>query len=161
MIGGWSMSRAIEGMKQGWMRRWGRAIALVLCVSLCWGFLTGGLGIPALAAVDETPTASEGSAAAPPPTNPATEDISAEKVNQFVHAYLKVLALVDAREGDLQAAETQLESMRLQQELEAEAFAIIEDSGLTLQEYLQLLGLANTDPEFGERVATQLQEPSR
>lgn len=157
------MKWVIESVKQGWMQGWGRAIALLLCVSLCWGLLASGLGLvaPALAASDETPTASEDLVSTPPPTNPATEDISTEKVSQFVRAYLQVLALMDEREGDLQAAETQLESLRLQQELEAEAFAIIQDSGLTLQEYLQLLGLANTDPEFGERVATQLQEPSR
>ncbi|MEP0888094.1 MULTISPECIES: DUF4168 domain-containing protein [unclassified Leptolyngbya] len=94
----------------------------------------------------------------PPATNPQAEDISFEKVSQFVRAYLQVLALLDRREGDLQAAETELESLRLQQEVEIEAFHLIEASGLTLQEYLQLLGLANTDPEFGERVATLLQE---
>jgi hypothetical protein len=94
----------------------------------------------------------------PPATNPQAEDISFEKVSQFVQAYLQVLALLDRREGDLQAAETELESLRLQQEVEVEAFHLIEASGLTLQEYLQLLGLANTDPEFGERVATLLQE---
>jgi Domain of unknown function (DUF4168) len=95
---------------------------------------------------------------APVRSNLGAEDISSEKVSQFVHAYLKVLALVEQREGDLQAAETQLESLRVQQEIETEAFATIESAGLTWQEYLQLLGLANTDPEFGERIVTQLQE---
>lgn len=95
---------------------------------------------------------------APARSNLGAEDISSEKVSQFVHAYLKVLALVEQREGDLQAAETQLESLRVQQEIETEAFATIESAGLTWQEYLQLLGLANTDPEFGERIVTQLQE---
>ncbi len=95
---------------------------------------------------------------APIRPNLGAEDISSEKVSQFVHAYLKVLALVEQREGDLQAAETQLESLRVQQEIETEAFATIESAGLTWQEYLQLLGVANTDPEFGERIVTQLQE---
>ena len=48
--------------------------------------------------------------------------------------------------------------VRVEQEIESEALAIIEKAGLTRQEYLQLLGLANTDPEFGERIAVQLQE---
>jgi len=95
---------------------------------------------------------------APIRSNLGAEDISSDKVSQFVHAYLKVLALVEQREGDLQAAETQLESLRVQQEIETEAFATIESAGLTWQEYLQLLGLANTDPEFGERIVIQLQE---
>jgi high-affinity K+ transport system ATPase subunit B len=84
--------------------------------------------------------------------------IPAEKVNKFVQAYLQVWQLISSREGELQAAETELESLRIAQEIETEALAIIEQAGLKNQEYLQLLGLANIDPEFGERVATQLQE---
>ncbi len=84
--------------------------------------------------------------------------IPTEKVNKFVQAYLQVWQLISRREGELQATETELESLRIAQEIETEAFAIIEKAGLTNQEYLQLLGLANIDPEFGERVATQLQE---
>ena len=84
--------------------------------------------------------------------------IPAEKVNKFVQAYLQVWQLISSREGELQAAETELESLRIAQEIETEALAIIEQAGLTNQEYLQLLGLANIDPEFGERVATGLQE---
>lgn len=88
----------------------------------------------------------------------STENISSEKLNQFVQAYLQVVKLIDQREGDLQGAETNPESLRIQQEVEAEALSLIEASGLTLQEYLQLLSLANIDPDFGDRVAAQLQE---
>ena len=84
--------------------------------------------------------------------------IPAEKVNKFVQAYLQVWQLISHRESELQAAETEFESLRIAQEIETEALAIIEQAGLTNQEYLQLLGLANIDPEFGERVATGLQE---
>lgn len=84
--------------------------------------------------------------------------IPSEKLNQFVQACLQVVALIERREGELQAAETDSESARIQQDIEGEAIAIIEKNGLTRQEYLQLLSLANVDPEFGERVATLLQE---
>lgn len=87
-----------------------------------------------------------------------TTTIPAEKVDKFVQAYLQVWQLISRREGELQAAETELESLRIEQDIEAEASAIITQAGLTKQEYLQLLGLANVDPEFGERVAMQLQE---
>lgn len=90
----------------------------------------------------------------------SSSDISSEKVNQFVQAYLQVLHLVDQQEGELQGAETEVESLRVEQEIEAEALAMIETAGLTRQEYLQLLGLVNIDPEFGERIAAQLQELS-
>jgi hypothetical protein len=93
-----------------------------------------------------------------PRANLSASDISAEKVSQFVQAYLQVLRLIDRREGELQAAETESESLRIQQEIEAEAYGAIAAAGLTEQEYLQLLGLANTDAEFGERIAAQLLE---
>lgn len=84
--------------------------------------------------------------------------IPSEKVSEFVHACLQVVALIERREGELQGSETESESLRVEQEIESEALAIIQKGGLTRQEYLQLLGLANTDPEFGERIAVQLQE---
>jgi hypothetical protein len=95
-----------------------------------------------------------------PTTSPGidADTIPSEKLNQFVQACLQVVALIERREGELQAAETDSESLRIQQDIEAEAIAIIEKAGLTRQEYLQLLSLANVDPEFGERVATLLQE---
>lgn len=87
-------------------------------------------------------------------------DISSEKISQFVQAYLKVVTLIEQRESDLQSTETESESLQMQQEIQAEALALIEAEGLTVQEYLQLLGLANIDPEFGERVVAHLQEES-
>jgi hypothetical protein len=84
--------------------------------------------------------------------------ISAEKISQFVHAYLQVLQLIEQRENELQGAEMESESQQIEREIEAQAIDLIQASGLTLQEYLQLLSLTNIDPEFGERVAAQLQE---
>ena len=95
---------------------------------------------------------------APSRSSPDANDISSEKVSQFVQAYVQVVKLVEQRESELQSAETESESLQMQQEIESEAFEAIASTGLTWQEYLQLLGLANTDPEFGERIATQLQE---
>lgn len=86
------------------------------------------------------------------------DDISAEKISQFVQVYLQVLQLIEHRENDLQSAELEPESQQIQREIEAQALDLIQASGLTLQEYLQLLSLTNIDPEFGERVAAQLQE---
>lgn len=86
------------------------------------------------------------------------DGISAEKISQFVQAYLQVLDLIEQRENELQSAELDSESQQIQQEIEAQAVNLIQASGLTLQEYLQLLSLTNIDPEFGERVAAQLQE---
>ncbi|WP_225913901.1 DUF4168 domain-containing protein [Leptolyngbya ohadii] len=86
------------------------------------------------------------------------ENISSEKLDQFIQAYLQVTMLIEQKEDALQGAETNSESVQMQREIAAEAVAKIDEAGLTLQEYLQLLRLANLDPEFGERVAIQLQE---
>lgn len=99
---------------------------------------------------------------AAPPAASATElnatDIPSEKVDQFVSAYLSVAHLIDDRSEDLQRAETETESRQLQRAIEAAAFGLIEDTGLSRQDYFQLLGLANTDPEFRDRVLAQLEE---
>jgi hypothetical protein len=84
--------------------------------------------------------------------------IPSEKVSQFIQAYLQVLELIDRRQGELLSAETKIASQRLEKEIESQAQEIIQQSGLSRQEYLQLLSLANLDPEFGERIAVGLQE---
>lgn len=85
-------------------------------------------------------------------------DIPSETVEQFVQAYLQVLNLVEQREIVLQQAETEAESLQLQQAIQSEAFELIEQAGLTRRQYWQLLGLANIDPDFRERVLAQVEE---
>ncbi len=96
--------------------------------------------------------------AAPSRLDLGADDISSEKVSQFVDAYLQVTRLIEQREGELSEAETDSESLRVQRDIEATALTLIEGAGLNWQEYIQLLGLANSDPEFGERIAAQLEE---
>ncbi|NER80350.1 MAG: DUF4168 domain-containing protein [Leptolyngbya sp. SIO1D8] len=88
-------------------------------------------------------------------------DIPAEKIDQFVSAYLQVVDLIEERSEDLQRAETEADSLRLQKAIQVAAFQLIEASGLTRSDYWQLLGLANTDPEFRDRVLAQLEERDR
>lgn len=133
----------------------------LLCLLLVCLLLAGLLSFPQASWAEELPILygnPEGIAPAEFANRSTLNAIPSEKVSQFVQAYLKVLALIEQREGELQGAETESESLRVQQEIEAAAFNLIKSTGLTEQEYLQLLGLANLDPEFGERIATQLQE---
>ncbi len=134
-----------------------RAIVLFWMTVFCWIGLNGqpaSLAQTAVPPTAEVPTEQ----IAPSRSGMDPGDIPSEKVNQFVNAYLQVVALIERREGELQGAETESESRRIEQEIEKEAIATIETAGLTRQEYIQLLGLANNDPEFGERIAIQLQE---
>jgi Domain of unknown function (DUF4168) len=135
-----------------WCRRiWLGLVGLI--VAFCWA-MPSAIAQPAPAISSEIVTTQ--TLLNRPNLDP--NNIPSEKVNQFVHACLQVVKLIERREGELQATETEAESLQVEQEIEAEAIALIEQAGLTRQEYLQLLGLANTDPEFGERVAIQLQE---
>lgn len=127
-------------------------IILMAIISLSFG--------GAIAWADEAPEASS-----PPPAAATTElnatDIPSEKVDQFASAYLSVVALIDERAEELQRAQTETESLQLQRAIETEAFDLIQAAGLSQQDYFQLLGLANTDPEFRDRVLAQLEESSQ
>jgi hypothetical protein len=97
----------------------------------------------------------------PPPPTKAQPDASAvpsETVSRFVSTYLEVVKLIESREQSLQSTETDTESCQMQQEVQAEAVALIQAHDLTLQAYWELLGLANSDPEFRERVLAQLED---
>ncbi len=129
---------------------------LIACMAiLIWS--ASGLMTPLALAVESSEIA-EDTTAVPSLTELDATDIPSEQVDQFVSAYLKVVTLIDEQSEHLQRAETEAESRRLQRAIEADAFQLIQDAGLTRQDYFQLLGLANTDPTFRDRVLARLEE---
>ncbi|MGF1495394.1 MAG: DUF4168 domain-containing protein [Elainellaceae cyanobacterium] len=134
---------------------WGRRLGLALLLSLLiW---TIGRADLAIAVSSNAPPPGE----AMPAAQSGRLDISAissEKVSQFIEAYQRVISLVEDQEDALRGAETESDFLQRQGDLERKIGAAIEDVGLSRQEYVQLLGLANSDPEFSERIASQLQE---
>jgi Domain of unknown function (DUF4168) len=115
-----------------------------------------GMSTPALA-VSPSPAADEPAPAASS-TQPDANDIPSETVSRFVNAYMAVVKLIESRELGLQRAETDTESRQMQQEIQAAALDLIQANGLTLSAYWELLGLANSDPEFRDRVLAQVDE---
>ncbi|MEM9505198.1 MAG: DUF4168 domain-containing protein [Cyanobacteria bacterium P01_E01_bin.43] len=136
----------------GFKRLLKTGLGFLLC-SCLW--LT--VSLPAIA--DEAPVSTSEPATATPTISAV--DIPAEKVDQFVSAYLSVTQLIEERGQDLQRAETEAESLQLERTVETDAIDLIKAAGLTQQDYFQLLGLANTDPEFRDRVLAQLEERDR
>lgn len=113
---------------------------------------------PSWAAGEPGPVAVEASPATPSPAQPDASAVPSETVSRFVSAYLEVVKLIELREPSLQSAETETESIQMQQEIQAEAVTLIQAHDLTLPAYWELLGLANSDPEFRERVLAQMEE---
>lgn len=85
------------------------------------------------------------------------DEISVEKISQFIQAYLQVIQLLEQFPGVLHRLDTTGNSVP-QPNIEQAALEIIEAAGLTRQEYLQLLNLANADPDFSDRIAMQLED---
>lgn len=115
-----------------------------------------GMATPALA-VSSSPMA-DAPAPAVSPAQPDANDIPSETVSRFVNAYMAVVKLIESRELGLQRAETDTESRQMQHEIQAAALDLIQANGLTLSAYWELLGLANSDPEFRDRVLAQIDE---
>jgi hypothetical protein len=124
------------------------------CLGLV-GLLMVSLATPALAV---PPPPAESPPSAVPALQPDANDIPSETVSRFVSAYIAVVKLIESRELSLQQAETDTESRQMQQEIQAVALDLIQRSGLTLSAYWELLGLANSDPEFRDRVLAQVDE---
>ncbi|NMF84303.1 DUF4168 domain-containing protein [Nodosilinea sp. P-1105] len=135
------------------VERWLLSLGIILGLGL-------GYGIPVGAAPAPLEPDSEIAEPALPSNQPDASDIPSETVSRFVKAYLAVVKLIESEEPSLQRAETDTESRQMQQEIQAKAIALIQDHDLTLQAYWELLGLANSDPEFRERVLAQVEEAS-
>lgn len=138
-------------------RRSQRLVYRVVCLGVVMLLLLG-LSTPALA-VSPSPAEDE-PAPVVSPTQPDANDIPSETVSRFVKAYIAVVKLIESRELGLQRAETDTESRQMQQEIQAAALDLIQANGLTLSAYWELLGLANSDPEFRDRVLAQIDEAS-
>lgn len=132
-----------------------RVLSRLLLLSLIGGLLLA-MPAPALGVTTAPPEA----VAPPAPAQPDANDIPSDTVSRFVKAYIAVVKLIESRELGLQRAETDTESSQMQQEIQAAALDLIQANDLTLSDYWELLGLANSDPEFRDRVLAQIDEAS-
>lgn len=128
----------------------GTGVYLLAVIFALW--VGGPTGMPVAVAQFEEPTEAVSS-------SPAA-DISLEQLDRFVSAYLQVAELIEAQSESLQRAETGSELMEMQRKIQAEAFNLIAEAGLNRQDYWQLLGLANTDTDFRDRVLALIEERS-
>ncbi|MEO1621245.1 MAG: DUF4168 domain-containing protein [Cyanobacteria bacterium J06632_3] len=85
-------------------------------------------------------------------------DIAAEKIDQFAQAYLQVLQLLSDREPELPAAESSAEALKIQQSIESEAISLIQSTGLTVPEYMQILSLVSQDEALQDKVLGRMDD---
>ena len=119
--------------------------AIALCLAMLLGFSSAALADVERSSAATAPTDT---------TSVVTEsaNISTEKVEMFAQAYLQVLQLLGDREAEISAAKTNAEALKIEESIETEAIAIITDEGLSLPEYMQILGLASQDATFQDEV---------
>ncbi len=79
-------------------------------------------------------------------------DISPDKLEQFAQAYFQVLQLLSDRQAELPEDETSPAALEIQQSIEADTISLIQGSGLTLPEYMQILEMASQDETFQRKI---------
>ncbi|NEP18499.1 MAG: DUF4168 domain-containing protein [Leptolyngbya sp. SIO4C1] len=148
---GLSSQRLTQGLRQGLrheLKQGGKLLAALSLMLSLW------LAYPTLS------WAAEPVPAEPVPAEPAvtkTTDIPSEKIAQFARAYVQIVTLIGNRASELQTAETEAESLKVEQSIQAEAFRLMQANELEVDEYLQLLGLANQDADFRDRILAEIE----
>lgn len=176
----------IDGQTDVWNRRWQRLrsrLLSTLSATLLVGFfgLASWLTMPAVSLADGmgiVPPEMSISTAISALTADADNAVVTEKVDQFAQAYLQVLELLSDRPPEESEVESSAEALNAQQSipaktleaetqeaetqeaknLEAAAIDLIESSGLTMSEYMEMLSLASEDETFRDQVLSRMNE---
>ncbi|MDX2272418.1 MAG: DUF4168 domain-containing protein [Cyanobacteriota bacterium] len=97
-----------------------------------------------------------------PPSAASTltpEQVSDQQIEQLVSALLELDPLIRQASTDLKAAETAKDDAKYQQifqETEVKATQIVQKTGLTVEQYRQIMTLANENPTLKQRVQQHL-----
>jgi flagellar biosynthesis component FlhA len=102
------------------------------------------------------PVLANAEAASTQPATPATQQtqvqVSEEKIDQFVTAYVEVQKINKEYSEQLQTAEEPEKATELQQEAQTKMQKAVTDTGLTIPEYQQIASLAGQDAELRSRI---------
>ncbi|MEO1134713.1 MAG: DUF4168 domain-containing protein, partial [Cyanobacteria bacterium J06639_1] len=93
---------------------------------------------------------------APKPLTAA--DITDEQVEQLARSLLAIQPLLIAANREIQNAGSPTEQREIEQSFETQAIAIVTREGLSVEQYRELLMLADRNPEFEQRVSAQLDD---
>ena len=85
------------------------------------------------------------------------EQVAPQQVEGLVRSLLSIQPLLETANRELQLAHSDVEAQAIEREFVETAADIVQQEGLTVSLYSQLMNLANQDPEFRDRVAYQLE----
>lgn len=111
-----------------------------------------GLGAMPLALAENAPQTTTPTA----PVTQAQPQISEEKVDQFVTAYVEVQKINREYSEQLQATEVPEKATELQQEAQTKMQEAVTDSGLTIPEYQQIASRAGQDQDLRARIQEKM-----
>jgi len=133
-----------------------------------------GLSLGSLPAWAQGATPSPGPAATASPTSggaPATatpsplasptltpEQVTDAQVEQLVRILLELDPLIREASAQLRETQNEEEYEQIMQRTETQASRIVEEQGLTVLQYRELMTLANENPVLNQRVRARLQE---
>ena len=92
--------------------------------------------------------------------DPATADFSQQQIEAFADAATEMQRLKTDLDAQARQAADQEEIARLQQQAQAEAAQIVEDSGLSVDEYSAIVQAANQNPELYAMIVDLMQQRS-
>ncbi len=85
-----------------------------------------------------------------------SEQVAPQQVEGLVRSLLSIQPLLETASRELQLAQSDVEERAIEREFIETAADIVQQEGLTVSLYSQLMNLANQDPKFRDRVAYQL-----
>lgn len=91
-----------------------------------------------------------------PPPNPGVDQAPAQmddaKVEKFASAYGSVQSIQEDYTQQLQEVEDREKAQALQQEAQGEMLGAVEEEGLSVQEYNEMIAMMDQDPQLRQRV---------
>jgi len=87
----------------------------------------------------------------------ASADIDADTKEKFIAAYGEIRDVQQEYTRKLQNVEDKGKARELQQQAQTEMVNIVEDNGLSVEEYNQLVGAISNDPELRKEIEQKVQ----
>lgn len=105
------------------------------------------LSVQAQAAGEQPPAAEAGGGA----------NIDGQTKEKFVAAYVEIRDVQQEYTEKLQNVDDEGKARELQQQAQAEMVGIVEDNGMSVEEYNQLVGAISNDPELRKEIEQKAQ----